>query len=663
MLVLTRRPEYRPLWLDGPNVRHIVLEPLSGGETSHIVRARLGIRELPEELGRLVAQRAEGNPLFAEEIASFLLEHGALRIVGRELQFDAAAVARALPESVQSLLTSRIDRLSPDDRALLQAAAVIGRRFEPDMLAAVSEASDDVEGRLAALQKFDLVYAEGKSGDYLFKHSLVREALYGGLLTARRSSLHLKVAEEIERRSGNRLIEVAEVLAHHYAATERSRKAFFFLSMAGKKSADVFCLDESEKYFRRALSLYDMDQASADGALMATTVVEFLQVLILRADFAAALRIASIYEARVEALGDTPELVYVLVTQALSFFHCKCDFRACEALARRGLRVAEQIGDIRARAHALVGIRTVEIVLGSVSFDVAVREGQRILAICRESNDNFILNWAFFQIAWDYLLRGLMNEARDWAWKLIESGRNRGDRRAVGLAHWALAYIDLFDGNYAKCIGNADECLENAVTPYDRTVGDAIKAAAIVLQNQTEEGLSQILEIRRRMLADGVLYVHRAITSAAAVGLVLAGQIRKGIQVLVSGTKECDKDGDRANATWNRIALAEIYLEILGGRRRAPLRTVLANLSAIVSARIFGARRARVLLETASLHDQLHERGAFRARINLDLGLLYKLKHRPGLARQFLEKARAPAMLQGSAFLIKRIEDALAELR
>ena len=85
------------------------------------------------------------------------------------------------------------------------------------MAGAVGET--DIDDRLAAMQALDLFLQENKSDDYAFKHALLRDALYQGLLTEPRKSLHLKIAEEIERRSGNRLNEVAEVLAHHYSQT------------------------------------------------------------------------------------------------------------------------------------------------------------------------------------------------------------------------------------------------------------------------------------------------------------------------------------------------------------------------------------------------------------------------------------------------------------
>ena len=107
------------------------------------------------------------------------------------------------------------------------------------------------------MQALDLVLREGNSDDYAFKHALVRDALYQSLLAEPRTFLHLKIAEEIERRSNNRLTEVAEVLAHHYSQTESAEKAFAYLSMAGSKSLSVYSLDEAAIDFTAALALLD----------------------------------------------------------------------------------------------------------------------------------------------------------------------------------------------------------------------------------------------------------------------------------------------------------------------------------------------------------------------------------------------------------------------
>jgi len=152
LILHTRRPEYRPAWAGRPRVARLSLEPLSARETAQIAQARIGVDQLPEALAKQIAAKAEGNALFAEEIASFLVERDIVRRSATGLDYDPAAVATALPESVQSLLASRVDRLAPTDRNLLQAAAVFGRRFDPDLVAVVGGASGSPERSFAAME-------------------------------------------------------------------------------------------------------------------------------------------------------------------------------------------------------------------------------------------------------------------------------------------------------------------------------------------------------------------------------------------------------------------------------------------------------------------------------------------------------------------------------
>ena len=121
-----------------PDVSRLPLEPLPAGHLQRLVCSRLGIAELPETLARAVTERADGNALFAEEIVSYLTEGGALTVGGGKVKFDPAAVSGALLVSLQSLLAS-VGRLSPERRAALQAASAIGRRFDPQLLAAATE--------------------------------------------------------------------------------------------------------------------------------------------------------------------------------------------------------------------------------------------------------------------------------------------------------------------------------------------------------------------------------------------------------------------------------------------------------------------------------------------------------------------------------------------
>jgi class 3 adenylate cyclase len=317
LLVLhSRRPEYKPSWFDLPNVMVLRLEPLPVGDVKSIIQARLGVGALPEALARLVTEKAEGNALFAEEIVSFLTERGALGAVPGTVEFDAGKVAATLPASLQSLLTARVDRLAPNERALLQAAAVIGRRFDPDLLAVVSDDRGGIERRLAAMQALDLVYPETRSGEYAFRHALVRDALYQSLLTGPRAVLHLKIAKEVERRGGNRLTEVVEILAHHYSQTEHADKALTYLAMAGEKSLGVYSIEEAKAYFVAALELLDKKPNCASDEQVTEFLSSYALLLNLSGQINVTIDVLGRYLTRVKCHGDDSRALVIRYLRA-----------------------------------------------------------------------------------------------------------------------------------------------------------------------------------------------------------------------------------------------------------------------------------------------------------------------------------------------------------
>ena len=165
LILHTRRPAYAPPWAGSVRVTRLALDPLSVRETSRLAQARLGVDQLPEALGALIAAKAEGNALFAEEIVSFLLERGVVTRTATGVTFDPSAVTATLPHSIQSILASRIDQLPREARALLQTAAVIGRRFDPDLALALTEGPSLQGSSFAAMEAQDLIRRNEPTGD------------------------------------------------------------------------------------------------------------------------------------------------------------------------------------------------------------------------------------------------------------------------------------------------------------------------------------------------------------------------------------------------------------------------------------------------------------------------------------------------------------------
>ena len=657
LILVTRRSGYVPSWAGDPRVARLTLEPLSARETSRIAQARLGVDRLPEALAKLVASRAEGNALFAEEIADYLVERGIVRRGAGGLEFDPAAAAAALPDSIQSLLASRVDRLAPAERSLLQTAAVVGRCFDPELVVAASRTQESGEAAFAAMQSFDIVRRDERTGDYVFKHSLVRDALYGGLLSSPRRALHLEVAQELERRSANRLFEVAETLAHHYAEASSVEKAFTYLAMAGQKSLNVYAILEAERYFRQALAVFEAHDECAAPASVVQVVVRLLETLLLKCDYRAAGKIAGQFMPFVKQAGETPDLVTAYYYQALSLVQ-NLELRAAHGLMVEALAVAERLGDGRAKAYARGGLLQCRTRLGLNSIEAADRMKAQLIEESLRFGDAFIQNASYYFVSWDYFYRGLIKQAREVAIRLIASGEERNDPRAIGVANWILGWFDVVSGAPEAAIARADECRRVAITPFDRMQGAIIGAVANILQGQARDELTEIDALNSEYERLGALY--NVLQGPRGVALIMLGRIAEGVAVIKQSIAQRDAVGDRTSAAFSRVLLAEIYTQILSGGQGASLAVLARNFSFLLGAKIFGARRALALLQQSASHDQFSEGGVFIARINFNLGVLSAKARKREAAKGHFERARAAADSQGETALLKRIDAAMA---
>lgn len=661
LIIHTRRPQYRPPWAERSSVTPLLLGPLSQKETLQIASARFGVTEIPDALADLIASRAEGNALFVEEIANYLVERRIVCQTASGLQYDVASVVAALPGTLRSLLTASVDRLPPADRSLLQVASVIGRGFDRTLLAAIAGAdTDDLRASLEVMVRADIVRQEENSSEYVFKHVLVRDALYDSLLSAVRSQLHVKVAEEIERRSHNRLIEVAETLAYHYSFSDRPDQTFRYFSLAGQKCLDIYSLDEAEHYFRRALGVYE-ETAGRVGGGVAKAAVGLLEVLYLGGKVLEVKRIAERYIPRLEEAGATAELAFALYFLSLMLANL-CAFKEGEARARQALRVAEQSGDVKAIAYARSGLYFLSGVLGQTPPEEMERMAQQFLTECERASDNYILNWAYWSISYYYYTRGLVREARKWLEKLIEAGRERNDPRALGMAYWTLGWVEIFLARFDEAERNADEALKTAVAPFDRLAASQVKAVAMLLQGRLQEGQERMQASRQSALDNGWLFAASGCDVSMAMAVALGGNVRAAVELLESAIRSADASGNCAIASWDRIALAEIYLGMLTSKDRPRFALIFRNFPTIVSVAISGARRARALLEEARKNELFHEQGTMRARIEFDLGRLAQYEKRFDDARANFAHARAAADFQGAVATVYAIDRAAAAL-
>ncbi|MGH7570335.1 MAG: ATP-binding protein [Gemmatimonadota bacterium] len=242
----------------GARFSAILLHPLTGVESDRLLESILRLPDFPSRLRESLLERAQGNPLFLEEMLRSLVDEGHLVRENGSWRVLPGIEAVHVPDSVQSIIQSRVDRLDADPRQVLQVATVIGRLFHRELLeAVVRTACDgriDLDAALADLEDHELVYLERVSPEeYSFKHVFTLETVYGSLLRKRRAALHRCTAEAIETLRADRLEEHFEQLARHYDEAGVGEKATEYLLLAGEKSRRAFLNPVAIEYYERAL--------------------------------------------------------------------------------------------------------------------------------------------------------------------------------------------------------------------------------------------------------------------------------------------------------------------------------------------------------------------------------------------------------------------------
>ena len=258
VLLASCRPEAGHPWQQEAACRQLRLDPLPPASAEELLDTLLGQASELRGLRQQVIERTEGNPLFIEECISSLAETGVLAGDPGAYRLGRAMAALKVPATVQAILAARIDRLAPDDKQLLQAAAVIGKDVPLALLQSIAGLDEEtLRSTLVRLQAAEFLYDAALFPDleYTFKHTLTHEVSYAGLLGERRRELHARVVAAIENVHQDRIDEHVERLAHHALRGGLKEKAIAYLNEAGTKAVMRSAYAEAVGLFEEALSL------------------------------------------------------------------------------------------------------------------------------------------------------------------------------------------------------------------------------------------------------------------------------------------------------------------------------------------------------------------------------------------------------------------------
>ena len=470
LVVVNFRPGYRAPWMSRSYYRQIALAPLAAEPTQDLLGDLLGSDPSLEGLSDIVRERARGNPFFVEELVHALVESGSLAGERGGYRLVAPVAETAVPASVQAALAARIDRLERRDKAVLQAAAVIGKEFPAAVLGRVVDFDPaELDAALGNLVAGEFLYEQELQPEalYAFKHPLTQEVAYGSQLSEHRAPVHAAVARAIAERYPERLDERAALVAQHWEAAGEALEASRWHARAAAWAGTANPM-QARRHWRKVAALGDelpeSEETVALGMMSRIAVLQYgwrlgIDLGEARALFEEAERLCA-------WAGDGRARALLLGTYGAVIGLGDGAVREMATLQREAIALAEELRD-PALYLALSGGAYAFFSTGEYRDAVAVLDRAIELAD-GDPTAGAGLNY-LCPLAWCHGFKGMvlviMGEL-DEARRLIERSRmiarEQGDIEVVGFTHMDATYLSSAVGDPEAAIADARRAVEIA---------------------------------------------------------------------------------------------------------------------------------------------------------------------------------------------------------
>jgi hypothetical protein len=230
---------------------------LSPTDAQSMVESLLKTKTIPKQLQMFVRDKAEGNPFYLEEVINSLIETDTLIKDKESWKLTRTITEKDIPSTVQGVISARLDRLERETKRILQEASVIRRTFLYEILKRISDLKEYIDKSLINLERLDLIKTISLQPEleYIFKHALIQEVVYNGLLMKNRRLIHENIGQAIEELYQDRLEEFYEMLAYHYYRSDNLDKACNYLKLSGNKSIRNNALWEAYHFYAEAIGV------------------------------------------------------------------------------------------------------------------------------------------------------------------------------------------------------------------------------------------------------------------------------------------------------------------------------------------------------------------------------------------------------------------------
>jgi class 3 adenylate cyclase/tetratricopeptide (TPR) repeat protein len=458
LLVLCHRPEYRSQWRNRPNYHELHLDPLASDGLAEFLQALLGSDPSLGRLKRFLAERANGNPFFVEEIMRSLIDSGVIESKSGSYRLARPFSGTEVPPTVRATLAARIDALPASDKHLLEEAAVIGPNVPFILLREICGLKEnELRGLLDNLQAGEFLYSTQLFPDleYTFKHALTHDVTYSGVLHERRREIHARVVSAIESLYADRLGEQVERLAHHAVRGELQEKAVHYLRQAGVKAVGRSAFSEARACFEQALGILKVlpeSEATLENAF--DIRLELRTVLRQLGEVRQMLEHLREAEALAERLKDDRRrgLVCGIMTTVLSTLD---ELEEALVTGRRAVEIARRGGDFKLGFVATSCLEEAYYYRGGYEHVVEIATESLPAVPAEWGHEYFGLavppsvfgrSWLIMSLA----ELGRFAEATKYEAEALRLAEQTQHAHTIGWAHLAASMLRFFEGDWVK---------------------------------------------------------------------------------------------------------------------------------------------------------------------------------------------------------------------
>jgi class 3 adenylate cyclase/tetratricopeptide (TPR) repeat protein len=620
LLIGTHRSDWSPSWGTPECVTRIELPRLSEDESLALVADVVARTQLPPTLVHAILDRADGNPLFLEELSRAVAEQ------------SASAQGLSVPDSLRAVLSARIDRLPDAPRQLLQTAAVLGREFPRTLLEATWDGPGSVAAHLAELARLDFLH-EVHAGDdavHAFNHALTQEVAYDGLLSGPRQALHEAAARALETDCADRKEREWDRLAYHWTRTTRADKAVEALRRVAARAMTSYAGAEAVAALREAETHAARLGADAERVT--------LEVALERAQAQFVMgqpgEVAADLEARAEAVTrlNDPSLTAQYHFRLAAVLGMLGRTRPAIDHAERALAEAERAGDDATAGKAHYALTRESFWSGD--FQRGVEHGRQAIVRLERTGERWWLAMTNWMRALNYLELGRFDEALDSAAWVATLADKLGDPRLASYAAWVGGWAHSLRGEWETGIAAGRRAVELAPDELGRALAEAFLGIGYV----EKEDAGAALPLLERAAA-----TFERMQFPQLEGWLLFYQAQAHLL-----------GGDRARAT----ALVARGLEVVRGIRFAPaMVTARAVEAALARDRGDLDEAARLLGDALALCEQTDSRYAV-GRVHLLLADVARARRDGDALGRHLAAAQGAFRAVGAPVWVARAEAA-----